>query len=94
MWFPQFLKDLIRFPAPPVSIDVATKPELAHPVWETLNVEYAPVPGGRHTTYMLVLGESPGTVSPFPAENFMLTTPEHKTYVRELIMEKGFALSV
>ncbi len=68
---------------------------LEHPspqkFWGMEYVERAPVPGG-HTKYMLVDGEEPGTVVPFPGDNFKLTTPEHQEEIRQKIKNLGFVL--
>lgn len=56
-----------------------------------VSVDHAPTPKG-HTSYMLVDGEEPNTVVPFPESNFNLTTSEHQEGIREQLAKEGFAL--
>ncbi len=60
--------------------------------WEIF--EHAPVKGGGHTMYHLMLCAGCMTAVTFPESNYLLTTDEHKKEIEKELMKQGVTLSL
>ncbi|NTW22914.1 hypothetical protein HGA34_05255 [Candidatus Falkowbacteria bacterium] len=55
-------------------------------------IEYAPVGGGHHTNYSVMVCNGCMTAITFPQDNFLLTIPEHQEWLKSGLVDMGITL--
>jgi hypothetical protein len=81
-------KALVPQPGPEVIVLGKHEHGYAHPY----PIEDAPIGGGRHTIYSVLVCHGCMTAVTFPQDNFLLTTSEHQEWLKTGLADMGITL--